>query len=65
MQEMQFDLWEMVTNSSNITWEIPWISRGAWQPTVHGVAKSGTQLNDFTSHLLMLKLKLQHFGYLM
>ena len=46
MQEMQFDLWEMVTNSSNITWEIRWISRGAWQPTVHGVAKSGTRLSD-------------------
>ena len=27
------------------------MDRGAWQATVHGVAKSQTQLNDFT-HIL-------------
>ena len=36
---------EMATHSSIIAWEIPW----TWeQATVHGVAKSGTQLSDFT-----------------
>ena len=27
------------------------MDRGAWQATVHGVAKSWTQLSDFTSFL--------------
>ena len=27
------------------------MDRGAWQATVHGVAKSGTQLSDFTFFL--------------
>ena len=27
------------------------MDRGVWQATVHGVAKSRTQPNDFTSHL--------------
>ena len=40
---------QMVTNSSNFTWETPWISRGAWQPIVHEVAKSGTRLSDWTT----------------
>ena len=26
------------------------MDRGAWQALVHGVAKSWTQLSDFTSH---------------
>ena len=42
--------------------------RGAWQATVHGVTKNGTQLSNFTFDSLeglMLKLKLQYFGYLM
>ena len=41
---------------------------GAWRATVHGVAKSRTQLSDFTSlHSpnASLKLKLQYFGHLM
>ena len=29
---------EMATHSSIIAWEIPW-GEGAWQATVHGVAK--------------------------
>ena len=29
------------------------MDRGAWQATVHGVAKSRTQLSDFTSLSLM------------
>ena len=28
---------EMTTHSSILAWEIPW--RGAWQATIHGVAK--------------------------
>ena len=34
----------MDTYSSILAWRIPW--RGAWQATVHGVAKSQTQLSD-------------------
>ena len=34
---------EMATHSSILAWRIPWrILRGAWQATVHGVAKSQT-----------------------
>ena len=36
---------EMATNSSILAWEIP-LTEGAWQATVHGVAKSQTQLSD-------------------
>ena len=35
----------MATHSSILAWRIP-KDRGAWQATVHGVAKSQTQLND-------------------
>ena len=38
----------METHSSTLAWKIS--DRGAWQSTVHGVAKSQTQLSDFTSH---------------
>ena len=34
------------THSSILAWRIP-VDRGAWQATVHGVAKSHTQLSDF------------------
>ena len=34
----------MATHSSILAWRIP--DRGAWQATVHGVAKSQTQLSD-------------------
>ena len=34
---------EMATLSSILAWKIPW--GGAWQATVHGIAKSWTQLN--------------------
>ena len=33
------------THSSIVAWRIP-MDRGAWQATVHGVAKSLTQLSD-------------------
>ena len=38
----------MATHSSILAWSIP-VDRGAWQATVHGVAKSRARLSDFTS----------------
>ena len=35
----------MATHSSILTWRI-FMDRGAWQATVHGVAKSRTRLSD-------------------
>ena len=35
----------MATHFSILAWRIP-MDRGAWQATVHGVAKSQTRLND-------------------
>ena len=35
----------MATYSSIVAWRIP-MDRGAWWATVHGVAKSQTQLSD-------------------
>ena len=37
----------MAPYSSTLAWKIPWIG-GAWWATVHGVAKSQTQLSDST-----------------
>jgi len=39
----------VATHSSIVAWRIP-IDRGAWWATVHGVAKSQTQLRDFHFH---------------
>ena len=36
----------MATHSSILAWRIP-MDRGAYQSTVHGVAKSEAQLNNF------------------
>ena len=36
---------DMATHSSILAWRIP-MDRGAWQATVHGVAKSKTRLRD-------------------
>ena len=38
---------DMATHSSILAWRIP-MDRGAWWATVYGVAKSRTQLSDFT-----------------
>ena len=35
----------MATHSSILAWSIP-MDRGAWQATVHGVAKSRARLSD-------------------
>ena len=40
---------EMTTHSSILTWRIP-MDRGAWQATVHGVAKSWVQLSEEAQH---------------
>ena len=40
---------EMATHSSTLAWKM---DGGAWWATVHGVTKSGTQLNDFTFTLI-------------
>ena len=39
---------ETAAHSSILAWRIP-IDSGAWQATVHRVAKSRTRLSDFTS----------------
>ena len=38
---------EMATHSSILAWRIPWMEESGG-PTVHAVAKSWTQLSDFT-----------------
>ena len=35
----------MATHSCILAWRVP-MDRGAWQATVHGVAKSQTRLSD-------------------
>ena len=37
----------MAPHSSTLAWKNP-MDRGAWWAAVHGVAKSGTRLSDFT-----------------
>ena len=62
LQEMQVQSlgWEdpleegMEIHSSILAWRIP-MDRGAWRSTVHGVAKSWTQLSN--SHLLRQPLE--------
>ena len=39
----------MATQSSILAWRIP-MGRGAWQATVHRVAKSQTQLKRLSMH---------------
>jgi len=39
----------MATHSSILAWRIP-MDRPAWQATVHGVAKSQTQLKRLSTH---------------
>ena len=39
---------KMATHSSILAWENP-MDRGAWQATVHGVARSWTQLSNYTT----------------
>ena len=45
----------MATHSSILAWRIH-MDRGAWQATVHGVAKSQTRLSDF--HFQVTKLSI-------
>ena len=50
---------EMATNSSIHAWKIPWTEKPGG---VHGVAKSWTQLHDFTSLLLEVEGVSLHSG---
>ena len=45
---------EMATCSSFLAWEIP-LGRGAWQATLHGVAKSRTWLSDWITTTARLR----------
>ena len=38
----------MAPHSSTLAWKIPWMKEPGGLHTVHGVAKSWTQLSDFT-----------------
>ena len=38
----------MAPHSSTFAWKIPWKEGGTWRAAVHGVAKSWTQLSNFT-----------------
>ena len=46
---------DVATHSSILAWRIP-MDRGTWRATVHGVAKSLTQLSDFMFTLKTLML---------
>ena len=50
----------MATHSSTLAWRIPWTEEPGYglQTTAHGVAKSQTQLSDFTFFLYSLEGKL-------
>ena len=41
------------------------MDRGAWWATVHGVAKSWTQLSDFTFTILHFKLKFKKWDLIL
>jgi len=45
---------EMATHSSTLSYLENPMEGGAWQATLHGVAKSRTRLSDFTLHSLQL-----------
>ena len=59
---------EMETYSSILAWRIP-MDRGAWQATVHGVAKSWTRLKRLSTPLngpeacLAFRLHFAHFTH--
>ena len=59
---------EMATYSSILAWRIP-MDRGAWQATVHGVAKSWTRLKRLSTPLngpeacLAFRLHFAHFTH--
>ena len=41
-------------HDSILAWRIP-VDRGAWRVTVHGVAKSQTQLSDLAQHTALIQ----------
>ena len=54
----------MVAHSIILAWKNP-MDRGAWQATVHGVAKSWTQLNDshFHFHKVCVWIEVKDYLY--
>ena len=54
---------EVATHSSILAWRIP-MDRGVWQATVHGVAKSQTQLSDHKQqqHIISMLWSLLKFS---
>ena len=52
----------MATHSGVVTWRIP-MDKGAWPPTVHGLAKSQTCLSD-KAHMAQSPHKDALFRYL-
>ena len=50
----------MATHSSILAWRIP-VDRGAWRATVHGVAKSRTQLSKHSTAQRYLYLNYQNW----
>ena len=52
---------EMATHSSILAWKNS-MDRGDWWATVHGVAKSRTQLSSFTRDIAALPLSLRQSG---
>ena len=47
---------EMAIHSSTIAWKIPWTKEPGRLQSVYGVAKSRTQLSDFTNAIFRLTL---------
>ena len=47
----------MATHSSTLAWKIPWMEEPSRLHPVHGVAKSQTQLSDFTFTFLFNALE--------
>ena len=70
MRETRGQDWEdplekgRVTHSSIFTWGIPWI-RGAWQATVHGVAKELDTAERLTLRRISLIIATKIISYLL
>ena len=39
----------MATYSGILVWNIPWVETGAWQATVHGIAKESDMTEDLSA----------------
>ena len=54
---------EMETYSNIPAWRIPWTERGAWQITVHGVAKSWTRLKGQSTSTNLVTIDSGYFFF--